>query len=128
MNENPKAMGRPLSVFTREAEEIRETPFGSVGILHAGHELRAWWIWKDGEDIDPEWKVNTCDDFLCVVRGMLKLELRDSAEHVLAVGDTFVIPAGAAFRGYRWPRDSDEPCVFVAVSPAGQETTSEPVS
>jgi hypothetical protein len=30
----------------------------------------------------------------------------------------FVTPAGTPFRGYRWPRDG-EPCLFLAVAPAG---------
>ncbi|HSC49795.1 MAG TPA: hypothetical protein VLD16_05970 [Gaiellaceae bacterium] len=33
-------------------------------------------------------------------------------------GDAFVIPAAKPCRGYRWPRDG-EPCLFLAVAPAG---------
>lgn len=29
-------------------------PYGSVGLLHAGPDLKARWIWK--EEIDPGWK------------------------------------------------------------------------
>ncbi len=82
---------------------------------------------KEREEIDPEWTIFSRDDFLYVVRGALKLELRDAAEVVLEAGDAFVIPAGTAFRGYRWPRDSDEPCLFVAVSAAEREATKEPL-
>ena len=117
-------MEAALSVLSREARETRETPFGSVGVLHASDHLKAWWIWKDEEDVDPAWKVNTHDDFLFVVRGALKLELRDLEDVVLETGDSFVIPAGAAFKGYRWPRDG-EPCLFVAVSPGDQATHEE---
>jgi len=105
---------------------VRETPFGSVGVLHSGSDLHAWWIWKQGEDVDPEWTAFTREDFLYVVRGALRLELRDGDAVVLDSGDVFVIPAGQAFRGYRWPRDSDEPCVFVAVSAADVETVKIP--
>jgi mannose-6-phosphate isomerase-like protein (cupin superfamily) len=117
-------MGRPLSVLRRDSRELRETPFGSVGVLHASDDLKAWWIWKDEEDVDPAWKVNTHDDFLFVVRGRLKLELRDLEGVVLETGDSFVIPASTGFRGYRWPRDG-EPCLFVAVSPGDQATHEE---
>lgn len=117
-------MDRPLSALRHEARETQETPFGSVGVLHASDDLKAWWIWKDGEALDPAWKVNTHDDFLFVVQGTMKLELRDLEDVVLETGDSFVIPAGAAFRGYRWPRDG-EPCLFVAVSPGDQATREE---
>jgi mannose-6-phosphate isomerase-like protein (cupin superfamily) len=115
---------RRLSVLRREARERKETPFGSVGTLHASADLKAWWIWKDEEDVDPSWKVNTRDDFLYVVQGALKLELRGAGDVVLEAGDSFVIPAGTGFRGYRWPRDG-EPCLFVAVSPGEQATREE---
>lgn len=95
----------PLDVIAREALSQRETPYGSVGDLHLGRELRAWWIWKDQEDL------------LYVVRGSLRLELEGREPVVLRTGETFVIPPHVAFRGYRWPRDG-EPCLFLAVAPA----------
>jgi len=116
-----------FDVLELEAREVHESPFGSVGVLHAGSELNGWWIWKEREEIDPEWTIFSCDDFLYIVRGALKLELRDAPDVVLEAGDAFVIPAGTAFRGYRWPRNSDEPCLFVAVSAAERETTKERV-
>jgi len=119
---------RPQSVARREALEITETPYGTVGVLHAGDELRAWWIAKEHEEVDPEWTVFSRDDFLFVIRGALTLEFRDAGELVLEAGDAFVIPAGAAFRGYAWPRDADEPCVFLAVSRADVETVKAPVA
>jgi mannose-6-phosphate isomerase-like protein (cupin superfamily) len=121
------AMERPFSVFRREAREVTETPFGSVGVLHAGDELRAWWIWKDRESGDPEWTVLSRDDFLYVVAGCLRLEVRDGPDFELVARDSVVIPAGTAFRGFRWPRDSEEACVFAAVSSADMETRKEPV-
>ncbi len=115
----------PFAVTRREAQEITETPYGSVGVLHASVDLKAWWIWKEDEDVDPEWKINSRDDFLCVVQGSLKLQLKGEGEVVLAAGDAIVIPAHTPFRGFRWPRDTSEPCLFVAVSRGDVETTSE---
>jgi mannose-6-phosphate isomerase-like protein (cupin superfamily) len=112
-----------LDVVDRQAHEIRETPFGAVGVLHAGPELSAWWIWKDQEQVDPEWTWFSREDFLYVVRGALRLEFPDSqhAAVTLHAGESYVIPACRPFRGYRWPREADEPCLFVAVSPADTE-------
>ena len=115
---------RTLAVSAREATEVTETPYGSVGVLHASADLKAWWIWKDDEDVDPEWKVNTHDDFLYVVQGQLKLELRGLEEVVIGSGECCVIPAGTPFRGYRWPREASQPCLFIAVSPGDVETKS----
>lgn len=119
---------RPHSVPRKEALEVTETPYGLVGLLHAGTNLKAWWIWKEQEDVDPEWSVMTRDDFLLVVRGQLRLELRNGPQHVLGEGESFVIPAGTGFRGYRWPRESSDPCLFVAVSAGDVETTRAPVA
>lgn len=115
----------PYSVLRREAVEVTETAYGSVGVLHRGSDLDAWWIWKEDENVDPEWTAFSRDDFILVVRGSLRLELRGHDDIVLGAGEAFVIPARTAFRGYRWPRDSNEPCVFVAVSAAGAETDKQ---
>jgi Cupin domain len=115
-------------VLTGEADDVAQSPFGSVGVLHRGTDLAAWWIRKDREDIDPDWTVFDREDFLYVVEGQLRLELDDPSQTTLTLGagDAFVIPARIPFRGYRWPRDSDEACVFVAVSVAGAEATKLP--
>ena len=42
---------------------------------------------------------------------------------MLHAGEVFVIPAGTPFRGYRWPREGDERCRFLAVAPAGASFT-----
>jgi len=120
-------MSSVFSVLDREALEVTETPFGSVGVLHQGDDVNVWWIWKEREDLDPEWTIFSREDFLFVVAGTLKLELRDVRDVVLETRDAFVIPARTAFRGYRWPRDSEEPCVFIGVSAADVETTKEPI-
>ena len=119
-----------LNVIAREAAEVHESPYGSVGVLHEGPDLNAWWIWKDREEIEPDWSTLTREDFLYVVQGSLRLEFRDDPGGTLTIeaGESFVIPAGLAFRGYRWPRDSDDPCLFVAVSPADAVMAKAPVS
>jgi quercetin dioxygenase-like cupin family protein len=119
-------VNEPRSIPRREALEVTETPYGSVGVVHEGPELTVWWIRKDREEIDPAWTIFTRDDVLHVVEGRLKLEIRGEPDRVLETGDVFVIRAGAAFRGYRWPRDADTPCVFLAVSVAGVETARDP--
>jgi mannose-6-phosphate isomerase-like protein (cupin superfamily) len=110
-------------VLAGEAHDVSESPFGSVGVLHRGADLSAWWIRKDRENIDPEWTVFDREDFLYVVEGQLRLELDDALQTAvtLRAGSAFVIPARTPFRGYRWPRDSDDACVFIAVSVAGAE-------
>jgi hypothetical protein len=61
-------MEHAISVIGREAAETVETPYGAVGTLYASRDLKAWWIWKDEEDVDPAWKVTSHDYFLYVVQ------------------------------------------------------------
>jgi mannose-6-phosphate isomerase-like protein (cupin superfamily) len=110
-------------VLAGQARAVEQSPFGSVGVLHRGSDLQAWWIRKDREDIDPEWTSFDREDFLYVVQGSLRLELADADPITLEAGQSFVIPARTPFRGYRWPRESREPCVFLAVSAADAEAT-----
>ena len=102
-----------LQALTRE-----ESPYGAVGTVYAGADLDAWWIWKDGEEIEPRVAIMDHDDLLYVIRGSLRLELDESDPVVLSAGELFVIPAHTRFRAYRWPRDGG-PCLFLAVAPAG---------
>ena len=111
-----------LDVLARQALSQEDSPYGTVGVLHAGPELEAWWIWKDAEDIEPVLSVLDRDDLLYVVRGSLRLELEGADPVVLRAGELVVIPAGTPFRGSRWPRDG-EPCLFLAVAPAGATFT-----
>lgn len=112
-----------MNIPALEAVTTHDTPYGSVGVLHAGEELHAWWIWKDGEEVDPMLTTCTREDLLYVVRGTLRVELPNAVHHDLGAGDLFVIPPNTPFRGYRWPRDSAEPCLFLAVTPADAELT-----
>jgi mannose-6-phosphate isomerase-like protein (cupin superfamily) len=117
---HPLAMMRRMSaldVIARQALSQKDSPYGAVGVLHSGSDLEAWWIWKDGEEVEPTLSVMDRDDLLYVVRGSLRLELEGREPAVLRAGELFVIPARTPFRGYRWPRDG-EPCLFLAVAPA----------
>jgi mannose-6-phosphate isomerase-like protein (cupin superfamily) len=107
---------RSLNVVARQALSRHDSPFGAVGLMHEGADLKAWWIWKDREEIEPTLAVMDRDDLIFIVQGSLRLELEGRDPIDLRAGDLFVIPAGTPFRGYRWPRES-EPCQFVAVAP-----------
>jgi mannose-6-phosphate isomerase-like protein (cupin superfamily) len=113
---------KPLDVIARQALSQEDSPYGAVGVLHSGSHLEAWWIWKDGEEVEPTLSVMDRDDLLYVVHGSLCLELEGREPAVLRAGELFVIPAGTPFRGHRWPRDG-EPCLFLAVAPAGATFT-----
>lgn len=57
---------------------------------------------------------------LYVARGQLRVEFAGERwpPRVLGVGELLVLPPGAKCRAYRWPTDSREPAVFLAVAPA----------
>jgi mannose-6-phosphate isomerase-like protein (cupin superfamily) len=111
-----------IDVIARQALSRTDSPFGSVGLVHAGTDLEAWWIWKDREEIEPSLSVMDREDLLYIVQGSLRLELEGRDPIVLRAGDVFVIPAGTPFRGCRWPRNG-EPCQFIAVAPVGASFT-----
>lgn len=112
-----------MNVTALEALTTHDTPYGSIGVVHAGAELHASWIWKDGEDVDPVLTTCTRENLLFVIRGTLRLELPNAVVHDLHAGELFVIPPNTPFRGYRWPRESEEPCLYLAVTPADAELT-----
>lgn len=106
-----------VDVEGHEASSVEISPYGSVGVVHSGSDLEAWWIWKDDEQVEPAPAVVDREDLIYIIKGSLRLELDGGDSHVLGTGEAFVIPAGTPFRGYRWPRDG-EPCLFLAVAPA----------
>jgi hypothetical protein len=67
-----------MKVTTHEALERTETPYGAVGVVHDGVDLKAWWIWKDEEAIDPEWNAVEREDLLYVIEGTLRSSSRVS--------------------------------------------------
>ena len=111
-----------MNLIARQALSTEESPFGAVGVVHSGADLQAWWIWKDGEEVEPTLAVMDRDDLLCVLQGSLRVELEGGESRVLGAGELYVIPAGTPFRGYRWPR-AGEPSLFLAVAPAGARFT-----
>lgn len=112
----------PLDVVALQALSKQDSAYGAVGMLHAGPDLQAWWIWKDHEDVEPTVSVMDHDDLLFVIRGTLRLEFEAREPVDVRSGELFVISAGTPFRGYRWPRDG-EPWLFLAVTRAGATFT-----
>lgn len=113
-----------INVNERQALSERDSPYGAIGVVHSGADLDAWWIWKDDEEVEPTFAVTDREDLLYVIQGSLRLELEGGESHVIGAGEAYVIPAGRPFRGYRWPRDG-EPCLFLAVAPAGASFTRQ---
>lgn len=120
---------RSYDVTAKEALEARDSPHGTTGLLHGGRDLRAWWVFKQNEEPDPEWRTLTAESLMHVVRGGVKVELRDRPEQSIVVeaGHCCVLPPHVAFRLQRWPRDSDEPTLFLSVSVAGVEGSGKHV-
>jgi len=109
-----------FNVVRGEAREIRHTAFGSVGTVFSGCGIECVWVSKLDEQVDPDWFSSDDVDLIIVVQGQLKFEfeVRSLADRVLATGELLVIPAQTKCRAYRWPRDSKEAAVFVAVYPS----------
>ncbi|HTZ28734.1 MAG TPA: hypothetical protein VMC83_32340 [Streptosporangiaceae bacterium] len=73
---------------------------------------------KQDEDIDPGWFSQLDTDVLCVVAGQLRVEFKAEPSTTLTLrqGDVLVLPPDTACRAYRWPRDSEQAAVFLAVT------------
>ena len=58
-------------------------------------------------------------DLVLVLQGKLKMEFErtDIALRVLESGDMVVLPSDTRCRAYRWPRETEEATVFLAVYP-----------
>ena len=114
--ENP----RVLDVLAGEAEKTSETPYGTVGLLYAGPGIRAEWVSKRGEAIDPGWFTQDVVDFICVVAGKLRVEFEreDIAPRTLGSGQVMILPPGVRCRAYSWPRETLNTAIFLAVYPA----------
>ena len=69
----------------RRTLRTEEAPHGLVGVVHSGDDLEAWWIRKDGEEIEPTAAVMDRDDLLYVVQGTLRLELAGRGSEVSLV-------------------------------------------
>lgn len=115
----PVGSPRIFNLAKHEALEVRETPFGSVGLLFSGEEFEAVWVCKKDEEIDPAWFSQTAVDLLFVVQGGLRVEYqrKDLDAMDLTAGDVLVLPAETKCRAYRWPRASSKETIFLAVYP-----------
>jgi mannose-6-phosphate isomerase-like protein (cupin superfamily) len=110
---------RQFNVFNGEAPDVRMTPYGPVGTMVDDHGVEVVWVVKQDEAIDPEWYSQEQLDVLYVVRGMLRIEFADdiSATRTLKEGELLAIPPGTRCRAYRWPRESRERVIFLAITP-----------
>ncbi len=108
-----------MNLLSGEGLTYSETPYGRVATVASLPGLRAAWIYKDQEQIDPSLDRKDVDDVIVVLQGGLKLELRGDQPQdiVLGPGDAFVIPAGVPFRGYRHPRGQVQPTIFLGIYP-----------
>ncbi len=115
------ANGKPrvFHILRRNALEIKNTPFGSVGKVFSDEGIEVVWVSKQNEDIDPDWFSQPVVDLILIVQGKLKVEFErsDLSPVVLEPGDLLVLPANTRCRAYRWPRDAEAATVFVAVYP-----------
>lgn len=120
---------RALDINARESLEEKATPHGMVGVVHAGRDLKAWWIDKHGDEIERQWLVFDREDLLYVIEGQLRLEFPDAPESpiVLSAGECYAVPPGRYFKGFSWPRANGVRCLFLAVS-AGDTQSQREVS
>lgn len=102
-----------------DALAVRPTPTGTVGTVFSGARIEMVWVAKQGEMIDPSWFAQRTVDLLLVLQGQLRVELEQPELEPLDLqpGDLFVLPANTRCRAYRWPRESQEATIFVAVYP-----------
>jgi hypothetical protein len=107
-----------LRALQGEAAVVRTTPYGSVGTILDSDSTEVVWVCKDDEDIDPGWFSQPATDVLCVVVGQLRVEFKAEPDMALTLqhGDVLVLPPDTACRAYRWPRDSKQAAVFLAVT------------
>jgi hypothetical protein len=121
---------RVLRTLAGEAAgPVRATPYGSVGTVLDGGTTEVVWVSKHDEDIDPGWFSQPDTDVLCVITGQLRVEFKADPGNAVTLGqgDVLVLPPDTACRAYRWPRDSAQAAVFLAVT-ARPGRQSSPVS
>jgi hypothetical protein len=107
-----------LRTLAGEASAVRATPYGSVGTILDSDCTEVVWVCKQDEDVDPGWFSQRDTDVMCVVAGQLRVEFKaeQSTPVTLWPGDVLVLPPDTACRAYRWPRDSSQAAVFLAVT------------
>jgi hypothetical protein len=114
---------RVFDVLAGEGERVRDTPFGTVGLLHSGAGVRAEWVSKRGEPLDPAWFSQDTVDLMCIIDGRLRVEFEreDTPSRTLERGQVLILPPGVRCRACSWPREASEGAVFVAFYPAHEE-------
>ena len=102
-----------------QAKTVRQSPYGSVGTLFQGEGVEVVWVRKQQEAMDPGWFCQDGVDVLVVLEGQLRVEYADPdfPPVLLQPGDALLLPAQTACRAYRWPRETEQATVFLAVSP-----------
>lgn len=102
-----------------QAQQVRQTSYGSVGTLFRGEGLEVVWVCKQQEAIDTEWFSQSGVDLLVVLQGQLKVEYArtDLQPCILQPGDMLILPAQTACRAYRWPREAEQATIFLAIYP-----------
>jgi hypothetical protein len=109
-------------VFEGDALQIQSTPYGEVGSLYVDERIEAVWVRKQDEAIDPEWFSQPTVDLILVMQGQLKVEFeRGKEDRVLRQGDLLILPGDTRCKAYRWPRESEQAAIFLAVYPVESE-------
>lgn len=120
-----RVVPRIFDIVGGEAEAVKETPYGNVGLVYAGAGIRAEWVSKRGEAVDPGWFSQDVVDLICVVQGELREEYEraDISTQTVRAGQVLILPPGVRCRAYRWPREAQETTVFLAVYPVVDRST-----
>lgn len=108
-----------FNILEGETLEVKQTPYGAVGTLYTDDRIEAVWVSKQYEAIDPDWFSSPVVDLIIVMQGKLKVEFEapDEPSRVLEPGELMVLPPLTRCRAYRWPRESKDATVFLAVYP-----------
>jgi quercetin dioxygenase-like cupin family protein len=110
---------RFVDLLRGEAEETWTTSFGTTGRVFTGSGIEAVWVSKENETIDPDWFSRETVDLIVVLRGRLRIEFAEGRDETRTMepGQMLILPPNTRCRAYRWPRDSRDPAVFLAVYP-----------
>jgi quercetin dioxygenase-like cupin family protein len=109
-------------VLEGDALRIKSTPYGHVGSLYSDERIEAVWVRKQDEEIDPDWFSQPMVDLILVMQGQLKVEFEgDQEDQLLNQGDVLILPGNTRCKAYRWPRESEEEAIFLAIYPVASE-------
>lgn len=110
---------RIFRIAEGQAQEVQQTPYGSVGTLFSREGVEMVWVCKQHEAIDPAWFSQEMVDLLVVLQGQLKMEFAhpDFQSCILQPGDIVILPPQTPCRAYRWPREAEQATIFLAIYP-----------